>query len=181
MKLYLLFGLMAIAVAAGTAADDLISDYAVNDLTDDYAVNVTEINDVIASIKANFLDLHNTTDGDVTVNPRAVLAERGPCNRRCRGAGAKPCCPKDTCFQNVCIGPHLGPREFPEAFNEYAKRELADVEVAADVDPMDSDADTVSLEKRDPKCRRRCTSHKQCCRSDLCIQGACLGRHEDHP
>ncbi|KAL5355472.1 hypothetical protein BJX96DRAFT_170704 [Aspergillus floccosus] len=172
MKLYLLFCLVAIVVAAATAVDDLSSDL---------AVNVTELNDIIAAIKADVLNLPETTADDVTVNPRAILADRaGPCNHHCKGPGAKPCCPKDTCFMDVCIGPHLGPREFPEAFSEYAKRELADIEVA-DVDLMDSDSDDVSLEKRDPKCRRRCTSHTQCCRTDLCIKGACLGRHEDHP
>ncbi|KAL4894941.1 hypothetical protein BDV59DRAFT_200717 [Aspergillus ambiguus] len=160
MKFYLVFCLLVILVAAGTVTDNRSSDL---------AVNVTELNDLIAAIKVDVLDLNGATADDVTIDPaNSIPADTaGPCNRKCKGPGSRPCCPKDTCFMDVCIGPHLGPNEFPDAFNAYAQMEL--------------NRDAATLDKRDPKCRRGCVRHTDCCRTDLCILRACLGRHEDHP
>ncbi|KAF9890604.1 hypothetical protein FE257_005735 [Aspergillus nanangensis] len=54
-----------------------------------------------------------------TASTKDVLGDfrKGPCQRQCANDGN--CCKKDQCYNRVCLGPHLGPREVASAFHEY--------------------------------------------------------------
>ncbi|KAE8352259.1 hypothetical protein BDV28DRAFT_4773 [Aspergillus coremiiformis] len=87
----------------------------------------------------------------------APLENSGPCDRGCRVD--QHCCPGDGCFFGVCIGPHRPPREVKREIHErYA--------------PGEND----SAGERDSRCVRFCAQSGECCQSDRCVSGVCLGQ-----